>query len=471
LRILQSHPVRGESLLFKSSIGIEINDLQINIVYLKGSFKSVHPPVASSCRMEPGRSVQDRQSDIISFVNGFIRENKITASDVFIGISAVHTMMREIAFPLAVRENLRATLAYEIEKYIPMSADDIHFDYQIISENKDVDTLKLLLVAVKKDVLAYYLEIAEGLDIGVSGIEIIPAAIANYCVYHQEPQQEPHLIVFSKDAGYDAAVLKSNSLVYAKSVTIPETPDNNTFVRDQCVRLRNIFFPDEENVRVVLYGVSESDGLAAQLSQEFPHVISGVMHMPNRGGQFIPAFGLALNGIVDRPVEMNLMPVRLRKKPNKTGIYVMFALAGLLLLSGLGWAGSHLMIQRQILQGLDAELTRLRTEAAAVEKIQSETQQFKKNVMYIRSLRPGGVYIVEIAEELSRIIPPDAYLTEIKLDENKLSLFGIAESASGLISLLEESSLFEGVEFLAAIRKDRDGKEVFRIGCIINAGK
>jgi general secretion pathway protein L len=81
------------------------------------------------------------------------------------------------------------------------------------------------------------------------------------------------------------------------------------------------------------------------------------------------------------------------------------------------------------------------------------------------------VYIVEIAEELSRIIPPDAYLTEIKLDENKLSLFGIAESASGLISLLEESSLFEGVEFLAAIRKDRDGKEVFRIGCIINAGK
>ncbi len=162
-------------MLFKSSIGIEINDLQINIIYLKGSFKGEKPPVTSSCRLEPGKSVQDRQLYIVSFVNGFIRENKISEADVFIGISAVHTMMREIEFPLAVRENLRTTLAYEIEKYIPISANDIHFDYQIISESKENETLKLLLVAVKEDVLAYYLEIAEGLDIGVSGIGIIQA--------------------------------------------------------------------------------------------------------------------------------------------------------------------------------------------------------------------------------------------------------------------------------------------------------
>jgi general secretion pathway protein L len=463
-------------LLFKSSIGIEISDLQINIVFLKGSFKGVNPPVTSSCRLEPGKSVHDRQSDIVSFVNGFIRENKISSADVFIGISAVHTMMREIGFPLAVRENLRTTLAYEIEKYIPISADDIYFDYQIISESKEIDTLKLLLVAVKKDVLAYYLEIAEGLDIGVSGIEIIPAAIANYFVYHQKPPQESFLLLFSRDVGYDAVILRQGALVYAKSIPAPEisteeaSNDNFSYISDQLVRLRNIFCPDEE-ARVVLYGVSESDGLFHRLSSEFQNVTVGLTHTSSRGEQFIPATGIALNGVCDVSVEMNLMPLQLRKKPDKTGIYVMFVLAGLLLISGLVWGGSHLMIQRQILHDLDAELSRLRTEASAVEKIQSETQQFKKNVEYLRSLRPGGAYAVEIAEELSRIIPADAYLTEMKLDENKMSLYGTAESASGLISLLEESSLFEDVEFLAAIRKDRDGKEVFRIGCIINAGK
>ena len=436
--------------------------------------------MTSSCQIDPGKSIQDRQSDILSFVNGFIRENKISAADVFIGIPAAHVMMREIEFPLAVRENLRTTLVYEIEKYIPVSADDIYFDYQITWENKEEETLKLLLVAVKKDVLAFYLEIAEDLDIGVSGIEIVSAAIANYCVFHQEPQQEPLILLLSRDSGYDAAVLKQGSLVYAKSIVVPEVSveafeeasnDNFSYVSDQLIRLRNVFCPDAENVCVVLYGVSESDDLFCRLASEFRNLTVGLTHTPNRGEQFIPAFGIALNGIRDVPVEMNLMPPQLRKKPNKTGIYIMFGLSALLLLAGLIWAGSHLMIQRQILQNLDAELGRLRTEASAVEKIQSETEQLKKNIKYIRSLRPGGAYAVEIADELSRIIPADAYLTEMKLVENKIRLFGTAESASDLISLLEESSLFEDVEFIAAIRKDRDGKEVFRIGCTIDAGK
>jgi len=459
-------------LLFKSSIGIEINDLLINIVYLKGSMKGVNPAVESSCRLEPGKSKQDRQADIVSFINGFIREEQISAADVFIGISAKHMMMRKIEFPMAVRENLRTTLAYEMEKYIPISADDTYFDYQITLENKETDTLKLLLVAVKKDVLAYYLEIAKGLDIGVSGITIIPAAIANYSIYHQGPHQEPLILLFPKGSGYDAVVFKLGSLVYATSITAPEASgDNSFYVRDQLIRLRNAFYPDSENVRVILYGVSETDALFSQLSSEFQDLTAGVMHEPNRGEQFIPAFGNALSGIWDVPVIMNLMPVQLRKKPNKTGIYIMFSLAGLLLLSLLIWAGSHLVIQRQILQNLDTELTRLRKEASGVEKTQTETEQFKKNIAYIQSLRPGGAYVVEIADELSRIIPADAYLTEMKLDENKMRLFGTAESASALISLLEESVLFEDVEFISAIRKDRGGKEVFRIGCEINARK
>jgi len=459
-------------LLFNSSIGIEINDLQINIVYLKGSFKGVTLAAESSCRLEPGKSRQDRQSDIVSFINGFIREEKISAADIFIGISVEHVMMREIEFPLSVRENLRTTLSYEIEKYIPISANDICFDYQIISESKETETLKLLLVAVKKDVLEYYLEIAGNLDKGVSGIEIVPAALANYCLYHQEAQPEPLLLVSSRDSGYDAVVLKQRSLVYAKSMAMPETADGDSaFVSEQLIRLRNIFCPDQDDVRVVLYGVSESDEQFPSLSKEFPDLTNGLKHTPFRSEKFIPAFGLALNGICDVPVEMNLMPPQLRKKPNKTGIYVMFALAGLLLLSGLVWAGSHLMIQRQILQNIDAELARLRTEASAVEQIQTETERVKKNIKYIRSLRPGGGYVIDVVEELSSIIPTDAWLTELKLVEDDMSLYGTAESASGLISLLEESPLFENVEFIAAIRKNRDGKEVFRIGCKVNAGK
>ncbi|MBC2714684.1 MAG: pilus assembly protein PilM [Desulfobacteraceae bacterium] len=459
-------------MLFNSSIGIEINDLQINIVYLKGSFKGVNLAAESSCQLDAGKFRRDRQSDIVSFINGFIREEKITAADIFIGISGDHSMIREIEFPLAVRENLRTTLAYEIEKYIPMSANDIYFDYHIISESKDEEKLKLLLVAVKKDVFEYYLEVAEHIDKGVSGIEIVPAALANYFLYHQETQQEPVILLYSRAFGYDAVVLKQRSMVYTKSITVAETPDDKSaFDSEELIRLRDIFCPEVENVRVVLYGIPESDDRFRRISTEFQDITSGITHAATHSEQFIPAFGIALNGICNVPVEMNLMPAQLRKKPNKTGIYVMFALAGLLVLAGVVWAGSHLVIQRQMLKNFDTELARLRTEASAVEQIQAETEQVKKNIEYIRSLRPGGAYVIEVAEELSNIIPPDAWLTELKLVGNEISLYGMAESASGLILLLEESPLFEDVEFISAIRKGRNGKEIFRIGCKVFARK
>ncbi len=459
-------------MLFNSSVGIEISDYEINIVYLKGSFKGMHLAAESGCQIDRGKSRHDRQSDTVNFINGFFREEKISAADIFIGIPGDYSMMREIEFPVAVKENLRTTLAYEIEKYIPVSADDLYFDYQIISENKAEEKLKLLLVAVKKKIFERYLKVAELIDNGVSGIEIVPAAKVNYFLYHHGSFQEPAMLVYSRNHGYDVMIIKNCSMVYSKSFTVSGvSADNLAFESEQLLRLRDIFFPDDEAVALVLYGISDSDDRVQPLTKEFQQVIRGSAHAAPRSVKNIPAFGLALKGMQNIPVQMNLMPVHLRKKPNKAGIYLMFVLAGLLVLAGAAWAGSHLMIQRQILKNLDTELARLRTKASAVEAIQVETEQAKRDIAYFRSLRPGNTYVIQVAEELSNIIPADAWLTELKLVENKMSLYGTAESASGLISLLEESSLFEDVEFISAIRKSRDGKEVFRIGCRVHSRK
>lgn len=470
---LNSHLEKGTvQLLFNSSIGIEINDQAVNIIYLKGSFKGVTVAAASSCQLDAGKSKRDRQTDIAGFINGFIREEKISVSDIFIGVSGDQVMMRKIEFPLAVKENLRTTLEYEIEKYIPVSAGDIYFDYHIISESREEEKLKLLLVAVKKDVFEYYLEIAADIEKGVSGIGIVPAALANYCLHNQAVSQGFVSLLYKGDRGYDAVVLQNNALVYAKPIAESKTSaDDAAMICDQLKRLRDIFSPAEENAEVILYGISASDDRLHGLVREFKNIAPGITHTATRSEPFIPAFGIALNGIHKVPVEINLMPLHLRKKPNKAGVYVMFFLSGLVVLAGILWAGSVMLQQRQILNTLDAELARLRTEASAIEQIQSETKQMKKNVSYLQSLRPGGAFVVEIAEELSNIIPTDAWLSDLELSGNELRLYGSAASASGLISLLEKSPLFADVEFISATRKDRSGKEVFRIGCKIEARK
>jgi len=158
------------------------------------------------------------------------------------------------------------------------------------------------------------------------------------------------------------------------------------------------------------------------------------------------------------------MPQQYRKKPDKTGYYVMYFFIGLLMLTLLLWAGSHLVHKRNLLNQLDIELTRLRGEVSHVERMYAELTEKKERLESLAALRPGNVYIVEILSELADRIPDTAWLKDFNLKKNKLTLSGSAESASELILLLEESSLFKDVEFLSAIRKGRDEKEVFRIG-------
>ena len=456
-------------MFFNSSIGIDINSRRIHAVHLKGTFKGVNLVSESRCLLNESKSRQERQSDISDFINGFMREENFPASDLFIGISGDQAILREIEFPMAVKENLRTTLTYEIEKYIPFPAGDIYFDYQIVAEYKASEKLRLLLTAVKKEALDDYLKIAESIDQGVSGIEVASSGVVNY-YFHQHPEaQGPVVIVSACGVGADVLMVKNRKLIYSKSFFDSGEAVDALMAGGQLAPLRDVFFGTEKAVRLVLYGVTEAEDVRGRLSAEFQEIISGDLYLGLQDDASIPAFGLALKGIRPVPVQMNLMPVGLRKKPNRTGVYVMAVLAGLLMLSAVLWAGSLLMNQRQMLQSLETESSRLKAEASSVEQMASENRKIKENLDYLRSLRPGNTYAIEIMKELSNIIPQTAWITDFKLNGNKLGLYGMADSASELITILEASPLFMDVAFLSAIRKSREGKEVFRIGCNIES--
>jgi len=457
-------------LLFKSSIGIEINHHQINIAYLRGSFKGENLAAESSFLMDETKSKNERLADISNFIDGFIREHRVSAPDIYIGIPGECSIVREIEFPLAVKENLRATLAYEIDKYIPMSAEDIYFDFSIISEDKVEEKIKLLLVAVKKETFEYYIQIAELLDMGASGIEIVPAAVSNYYLYHHDVSEEPVVLIYPWDKGYDIMIIKHRTLIYTKSFVLSDTPeDEGPMISGQLIKFKKIFLKDDKNVQLILYNALAPDSLSPELYNEFKSIeYDDKQSMPQKV-KSIPALGLALKGIQNLPIQLNLMPVNIRKKPDRTGINIMIVLVGLLILSGCVWSVSHWMNQRQKLNAFETELARLRVQASAVEKIEGETEQMKDKITYLRSLNPGNIYVIEMAKELSDIIPETAWITKLRLSGNEMSIYGMAESASELISLLESSSIFEDVKFLAAIRKGRDGNDVFRIGLRIHA--
>ena len=54
-----------------------------------------------------------------------------------------------------------------------------------------------------------------------------------------------------------------------------------------------------------------------------------------------------------------------------------------------------------------------------------------------------------ILEALSRILPDHTYITELRIEANKVRLIGITQDAPSLIELLERSELFSQATFFA----------------------
>ncbi len=377
---------------FHSSIGLEIKENSVVTVWLKTAYSRVKMGTHSICSLETNLSLQEKLEAVSALLSEFKTANRIGNCPVFLGIPRQLILSKEIRFPLAVKENLRTTLSYEMEKHIPLPAVDLCFDCQIIDENKQLNNMTVLLVAAKKSSISPYTAFCRKLSGKISGMEGIDSATANF-----------HAFV----------------------------SDGKTETRSESEILRRAGIPSPE---------------------------------------LIPAFGLALKGLRSVPLQINLLPDELRKKPGRLGYYMMSTMLVLLVLAAMGLGGSYLWRQHKAVKALNEEMRILTKEVAAIDDMQTRIRELESQVMRLRSLKQGYIPVVDIMRELTGIIPETAWVQDFSFSEQGIQINGFADSTSDLIGILEASPLFENVSFLSAIVKGREGKERFSIGLKTETG-
>ncbi len=451
---------------FQASVGINIENNRVSLVYLKRSFKGICLAAHAICPLEK-KNPEEKTEEIRNAVYTFLREHKIPSADIFLAISRDLTILRYIELPLAIKENLRGTLLYEMEKYVPLPASEIYFDCQIIAEDREANKLTVLLIIVKKEFIDPYLDRDNPLGAGISGIEINSTALTNYLSYKPPTSNaDTYAIVCQGSEHLELSLVKKRLLHYSRYVKIEQKGNSlQCLVPGELELLMKTIGQEQGRLEVVTCGLDA--GRVAELLKDREDIGLRPLELSGTGipsDVLAPAYGLALKGIQKAPMDINLLPVGLRKKISKIGYYTMFVLAGLFILSILAWGGSNILHQKRVSDKLDSEVRQLSAEVANINRTQEKLKDLENKLEAINTLRQRHVPALDVLRDLSKELPAGAWLERLSFTDKGGEIEGYADSASTLIPLLAASPRLKDVAFLSPITKGKDGKEKFRIG-------
>ena len=451
---------------FQASVGVNIESNRLSLAYLKASLKGICLGAHAVHPLEK-QDPEERTKEIREHVTEFLREHRIPSADIFLGISRDLTILRYIELPTAVKENLRGTLLYEMEKYVPLPLGDIYFDYQIVAEDKEANKIQILLVAVRKECIDPYLDSENRFGSGISGIEINSTAFVNYASGRSKTTNgDLYAVVRLEKEDLELGVVRKGLLHYTRQVKIDERDGpRRSRVLEELELLRKSVGQEQGRLEVLVCG-PDAD-IVVELVKDREDFAPRPLDLSGTGissDALAPAYGLALKGIQKTPMDINLVPVGLRKKSSRIGYYTMFVLAGLCIVSILAWGGSEILHQKRVSDRLDTEIKQLGIDVANINRIQARLKEVENKIDTINALRQRHLPALSVLRDLSKELPQGAWLDRLALTDKGGEIEGRADSASALIPLIAASPLLKDAAFLSPITKEKDGKERFRIG-------
>lgn len=127
--------------------------------------------------------------------------------------------------------------------------------------------------------------------------------------------------------------------------------------------------------------------------------------------------------------------------------------------------------QQVLIGGLEAEITDVRADAEASLALREEIDSLVEEAHYLVDAKNGRATMTEILAELTQLIPDHSYIQQLHIGKSSIEISGFAEAASGLIAVLDKSSILTSPEFKSPVTRDaRSGRERFRISVKLMEG-
>jgi len=181
----------------------------------------------------PGSIVDGRIEDmktIADAITTLFKTNKIREKNVAIATGGYSVIIKTINMARATEEELQDQIYAEAEQYIPYDIEEVNIDYQVLGESEfSPEQISVLLVAVKKDLVAEYIDLIDMAGLNPCIIEVDTFALQN--IYERLPNISEEKISMLIDVGMSKTSL--NIVRGGSSLMMRDNANGIAQIRDE----------------------------------------------------------------------------------------------------------------------------------------------------------------------------------------------------------------------------------------------
>jgi general secretion pathway protein L len=455
---------RVGTMISELSLGIDFKLNHIILTLLRKSLRGITLVGGEIHPLPSEAQKEEREGEILNLIGKFLSKYHLNKDKTSISVPREKTVIRFITLPIATKENLRKVVEYEVPKYTPFEREEVYFDYQILKEEKD--WLHLYAVFMKKIELDPYLSLLKKIGIEPFSVQIPSVGALNLFHYHKGAKEnEISVLLDVAEPFIEMNLLQGRD--WRESVSIPSPREGKELKILEILNRLGVKGEALTKSTFFVYGLGADESLPASLKEtdQVKEALPPPLNRIEAGKgksipyQIYPSVGLPLVGLTKTWVDLNLLPVKMRKKVRQIGKPLLIILTSMAILLALSWPTGIFIQYKNELKAVQVEMQKRRPAVEAIEKLQKNMEGLNREVSEFNKIKSEEISKIEILEELAKLLPSTVWIWNFKYTGKEMEISGFADSASDLISLLDKSPLFERVEFLAPVTKDREKRD------------
>jgi Tfp pilus assembly protein PilN len=384
----------------------------------------------------------------------------LPARTVAIGLARSTVTVKPIDLP-AVAGSTQDMVKFELERHLPIPADDAAFDFAELPPEPDIENTsegkRVLIAAADRRLIEAALRVAD--EAKLRPVSITVAAHNLVALVDTDRQQRVAWLHRNGDTA-ELLLLHGDMVVFSRSFAAADDETLNTETRRSFAGARwrgcNAIWVSGDGAAaapLLDLGVPISDPpWSSRAERRLAQVTEP------RG-----ALELALATASNRGIRaLDLIPPAI--KPRRFTKQEMLTAGALAATAVLAMAALLVpgFVENRRLARLNGEIARIEPDVRAVERVARELDQKRQLVGVVEKINASALQPLGLLRELTDIVPSDAWVTYLALDAKGVEITGQAGAASNLIPLLENSPRLERVEFASPVTRGRD-REQFRI--------